>query len=116
MDPPVLCLLFLLPEKKSLMGYLSWTLWNSGLCLRPDIFFTEPESATIKAPKSTHDAQSIPDPGADLCLVDLWSMDPVLSQVPNLNFSPSTLVQSGDLDVIFFLQCSHQTAWSHPLS
>ncbi|XDV34384.1 hypothetical protein PO909_004547 [Leuciscus waleckii] len=62
------------------------------------VFVPEPELATIRAPESTRDAQSIPEPGADLCLIDLWSLDPVPSRVPTLESSPSTPVPPGDLD------------------
>lgn len=42
--------------------------------------------------------QSITESGEDHCLIDLWSMDPVPSQVFTLMSSPSTLVPSSYLD------------------
>lgn len=58
----------------------------------------EPELGTNKAPATTHADQSIPEPSVDLDLIDLWSMDPVPTQVPTLESSFSLPVPSGYLD------------------
>ncbi|ROI42806.1 hypothetical protein DPX16_7083 [Anabarilius grahami] len=61
----------------------------------------EPEPATWVFLESTQAAQSISEPGADLCLIDLWSTDPVPSRIPTLVSSSSPLVSSGYLDAPF---------------
>ncbi|XDV30682.1 hypothetical protein PO909_033538 [Leuciscus waleckii] len=84
----------------------------------PTKLVAEPEPATFNTPESTQAAQSISQQGGDLCLIDLWSADPVPSQVPTLEYLPFPPVPSGHLDAPVpyeIFQCSSPTSWSHPL-
>ncbi|ROJ66298.1 hypothetical protein DPX16_16561 [Anabarilius grahami] len=100
MDSPAL-LLLLLPESRPYLEYLAWMIRNGGLSLTT----SEPEAPTevvpgpenIKAPELKQAGQSTAEPGADLDLIDLWSTDPFSTQVPTLESSSSSPVQSGDL-------------------
>ncbi|KAK9967034.1 hypothetical protein ABG768_001454, partial [Culter alburnus] len=77
-------------------------LQNGGLSL----IASKPEASTevipkpenIKPPELTQAGQSTAEPGADLDLIDLWSRDPIPTQVPTLESSSSLPVPSGYLD------------------
>ncbi|ROL54759.1 SLAM family member 5 [Anabarilius grahami] len=101
MDSPALQLL-MLPEIRPYLGYLAWMLQNGSHSL----IASEPEASTevipkpenIKAPELMQAGQSTAEPGADLDLIDLWSGDPIPTQVPTLESSSSSPVPSGYLD------------------
>lgn len=69
-------------------------------CEAPTKLVPEPEPVTIKTPESMRAAQSMSEPGAGLCLIDLWSADPVPSRVTTLEPSPFPPVLSSYLDVL----------------
>ncbi|KAI2658743.1 Leucine-rich repeat receptor-like kinase protein SUNN [Labeo rohita] len=50
----------------------------------PTKLVRKPEPDTIKAPESMCTDQYTPEPGANLDLIDLGSMDPIPNQVPTL--------------------------------
>ncbi len=104
MDSPVLRLL-LRPESRRLLGYLGWMLQNGGLSLTisepetPTELVQEPEpDITTKAQEAKRADQSILEPGVDMNLIDLWSADPVPTQVPTLKALSSSPVPSGLLE------------------
>ncbi|ROL23542.1 hypothetical protein DPX16_18810 [Anabarilius grahami] len=103
MDSPVLRLL-LLPESRLYLGYLAWMLRNGSFSLTtsepeaPIEVVPEPETDNTKAPESKQAGQSTAEPGADLNLISLWSMDPIPTQVPTLESSSSSSVLSGFLN------------------
>lgn len=109
--------LLLLPENRNLLGYLSWMLWNGGHSItacEPEaatVFVSEKEPATIRSKKSMRAAQSILEPRADLCLIDLWSAHPDPSQVLHL---PRQVWMLRSRPEFFLLQSSCPTAWSYP--
>ncbi len=103
MDSPALCLL-LRPESRRWLEYLGWMLQSGGLSLKgsePETstgLVQEPEPETTKVPEAKRADQSILEPGAYMNLIDLWSADPVPTQVPTLNPLSSSPVPSGLLD------------------
>ncbi len=104
MDSPVLRLL-LRPESRRWLGYLGWMLQNGGLSLTvsepetPTGLVQEPEpDITTKAPEAKRADQSTLESGADMNIIDLWSADPVPTQVPTLNPLSSSPVPSGLLE------------------
>ncbi|ROJ78724.1 hypothetical protein DPX16_15249 [Anabarilius grahami] len=58
----------------------------------------EPAAWVLLEPKQA--AQSITEPEADHCLIDLWSVDSVPTRVPTLESSLFTPVLSGHLDAL----------------
>ncbi len=103
MDSPALCLL-LRPESRGWLEYLGWMLQSGGLSLKvskPETstgFVQEPEPEATKAPEAKRADQPILEPGTYMNLIDLWSADPVPTQVPTLNPLSSSPVPSGLLD------------------
>ncbi|KAF4117972.1 hypothetical protein G5714_000023 [Onychostoma macrolepis] len=80
-------------------------LQNGGLSLTiskpetPTGLVQEPEpDITTKAPEAKHADQSTLEPGVDMNLIDLWSVDPVPTQVPTLKPLSSLPVPSGLLE------------------
>ncbi|KAL0174055.1 hypothetical protein M9458_030023, partial [Cirrhinus mrigala] len=59
----------------------------------------EPESDTTKAPETKRTDQSTIEPDVDMNLIDLWSADPVPTEVPTLKPLSSSPVLSGFLEV-----------------
>ncbi len=102
MDSPELRLL-LRPDNQKCQGYLGWMLQN-GLSLSvsepetPTGFIQEPEPDTTKAPKTKGADQSTVKTEADMNLIDLWSADPIPTQVPTLTPLSSSPVPSGLLE------------------
>ncbi|XP_016398307.1 leucine-rich repeat extensin-like protein 5 [Sinocyclocheilus rhinocerous] len=103
MDSPALHLL-LRPESRRWLEYLGWMLQNGGLSLKvsepetPTGLIQEPEPESTKAEETKHADQSTVKPGADMNLIDLWSVDPVPTQVPTLKPLSSSPVPSGLLE------------------
>ncbi|XP_016117145.1 wiskott-Aldrich syndrome protein homolog 1-like [Sinocyclocheilus grahami] len=85
MDSPALRLL-LRPESQRWLDYLGWMLQNSGLSLTetPTGLVQEPKPESTKAEETEHADQFTVKPGANMNLIDLWSADPVPTQVPTL--------------------------------
>lgn len=89
-----------------MLGYLGWMLRDSGLSLTTSDpkaltkLVQEPDPDNINAPGSKRADQPTPDPGAVLKLIDLWSADPVPTQIPNIEFSPSSPVPYEYLDAL----------------
>ncbi len=102
MDSPALCLL-LRPESQRWLEYLGWMLQNGGLSLTvseletPTELVQEPEPDTTKSPETKRADQSTVKPGADMNLINMWSADPVPTQVPTFKPLTSSLVPSRDL-------------------
>ncbi len=64
----------------------------------PTELVQEPEPDTTKAPETKHADKSTVKPGADMNLIDLWSADPVPTQLPTLKTLSSSPVPSGLLE------------------